>query len=93
MEEKDKRPDLPGQEPSEISLMRQGKDTAKLTKKQISAIQLLKSGKYSAAEISVKLFCSSGRDVVRNLRDKGVEVKDEWREGEKCRYKVYFIEK
>lgn len=49
-------------------------------------------GKYSAADISIRLHLCDPRSHIAYLRRKGIEVQDEWREGDfGVRYKVYFI--
>ena len=67
------------------------KDIQKFSNRQIKAIELLKSGRFSAAEISKYLFCSSGRDVVRGIIAKGVAVCDEWVSSKDARFKKYWI--
>lgn len=47
---------------------------------------------YSAADISKALHLSDPRSHIRELRNKGFAISDEWRKSEYgSRYKVYFI--
>ena len=68
------------------------KDKPKLTEKQTKAVELLRSGKFSAAEMNNRLFCSSGRDMVRSLLKKNIPVLDEWVESENSRFKRFWID-
>ena len=45
---------------------------------------LREGGKYSNIEMSSRLWLADPRSVIRNLRDKGLPIEDEWR-------KVYFL--
>lgn len=49
-------------------------------------------GKYSAADISIRLYLSDPRGHIAELRKKGIPIHDEWKENEYgARYKVYFL--
>ena len=53
---------------------------------------LARGGQYSAADISTCLHLSDPRGHIRNLRDKGIPILDEWRKSEHgTRYKLYFL--
>ena len=53
---------------------------------------LREGGKYSIIEMSSRLWLADPRSVIRNLRDKGLPIEDEWRKTSKGnRYKVYFL--
>lgn len=71
-----------------------GKDTQKtLAFHQKRVYNLLLSGKkYSVADISTALRLSDPRSVIRDLREKGVAISDEWMPSvHGSRYKRYFI--
>lgn len=49
-------------------------------------------GKLTAADISIITHCSDPRTHIRNLRNRGVQILDEWRATEYgTRYKVYYL--
>lgn len=51
-------------------------------------------GKFSAADISKALGLSDPRGYIRDLREKGVNIRDEYRKGVNGgKYKVYWLEK
>lgn len=53
-----------------------------------------RGGKYSAADISKALGLSDPRGHIRDLREKGINIKDECRKGvHGGKYKVYWLEK
>jgi len=53
---------------------------------------LSRGGKYSVADLSVYTHFSDPRSHIRNMREKGVPVRDEWRTtATGARYKVYYI--
>lgn len=53
---------------------------------------LAAGGKMSAADISIKTLCSDPRGHIRDLREKGVNIADEWRITDYGnRYKVYWL--
>lgn len=53
---------------------------------------LAQGGQFSAADISIRLHLSDPRGHIRNLRDKGIRVLDEWHISEHgTRYKQYFL--
>lgn len=55
---------------------------------------LLRGGRYSAADISIALHLSDPRSTIRDLRDKGIPIADEWCRAEHGgRFKRYFIRK
>lgn len=68
------------------------KFTAKLSNRQTKVLNLLKTRKCSAADISVALHYSDPRSYIRELRDKGINVLDEWVSKDDVRYKRYWIE-
>ena len=62
----------------------------KLDFKQLSVCKIC--GKYSNIEMSSRLWLADPRSVIRNLRDKGLPIEDEWRKTSNGnRYKVYFL--
>ncbi len=53
-----------------------------------------RGGKYSVADISKALGLSDPRGHIKYLRGKGINIKDEWRNGAHGgKYKVYWLEK
>jgi hypothetical protein len=65
-----------------------------LPPKQRQVFNLLLSGaKYSVADITIQTHFSDPRGQIRDLREKGIAVLDEWRENaaQDGRYKVYYI--
>lgn len=70
-----------------------GEVTLKLSNRQKKVYTLLKSGKLSVADITVKLGFCDPRSYVKILRDKGIVVRDEWIKKDDVRYKRYWIEK
>ena len=53
-----------------------------------------RGGKYSVADIIKALGLSDPREHIKYLRDKGINIKDEWRNGvHGGKYKVYWLEK
>jgi hypothetical protein len=67
------------------------KDIPKLSKRQKKVAKLLLTGKYSAADITIALHYSDPRSYIRELRDKGINVQDEWVSHEDVRFKRYWI--
>lgn len=65
-----------------------------MTNHQRRLLQVLaRGGKYSAADLVMYTHFSDPRSHIKRLRDKGVNILDEWR---KCadgigQYKVYFL--
>ena len=64
----------------------------RLTRRQINVYKLLKSGKHSAADISIKLGYSDPRSHIKRLIDKGIPVQSRWIEKHDVRFKIYSIE-
>lgn len=92
MNEKEQRPPLDQQTGGEIRFGQQGKDNnISLTNRQKKVYHLLSTGRYSAADISIRLGYSDPRTYIKTLRDKGIDVCDEWIEKKDTRYKVYYI--
>lgn len=55
---------------------------------------LLQGGRHSVADISAALRLSDPRALIRDLRDKGIAISDEWVKAEHGgRFKRYFIRK
>lgn len=64
----------------------------KITARQKNVENLLREGKHSATDITIKLRYADPRSYIRYLRDKGVNVRDEWVQKKDTRYKIYWIE-
>lgn len=72
-----------------------GKVTANLPRIQRAVYNFLLRGKgrrYSVADISTALHLSDPRSHIRELRNKGILIEDEWKKTEYgTRYKVFYI--
>lgn len=70
-----------------------GKVTDNLPRLQRMVFNMLSDGgKYSVADISIRLHLSDPRSHIAELRNKGIAIFDEWRVSEYgSRYKVYFL--
>ena len=64
-----------------------------MNQKQARVIALLSSGsRYSVIDIAIRLHIGDPRSVIRNIRNMGIEICDEWVEGASgTRYKRYWI--
>lgn len=93
MNVKEESPAMPEQIRGEISLEILDKDIPKLSNRQKKVAELLLNGKYSAADISIALHYSDPRSYIRELRDKGINVQDEWIKVDDVRFKRYWIPK
>lgn len=67
----------------------------KLTRQQISLLNLLQDGiRHSVVDIANKCFIGDPRSSIRDLRNNGIDVKDEWvKSSNGGRYKRYWIER
>ena len=76
-----------------ISLSKcESKDIVKLSKRQKKVFNLLLTGKQSVTDITIALGYSDPRSYVRDLKEKGVEIRDEWIDaGDGVRFKRYWI--
>jgi hypothetical protein len=74
----------------------QGKDMNKiyncLSNRQKKVFDLLCTGRQSVTDITIALGFGDPRSYIRDIRDKGITVNDEWIEKGEVRYKVYWIE-
>nr|CDL65836.1 unnamed protein product [uncultured bacterium] len=52
---------------------------------------LSKGGKYSVADISIITHCCDPRGHIAEMRNKGIQIKDEWVTEGEIRFKKYFI--
>jgi hypothetical protein len=51
----------------------------KVSVKSMQLLALLRDGgKHSVADIMNRLFIGDPRSTIRNLRDSGIDIKDEW---------------
>lgn len=70
-----------------------GKDIKQLSKRQKKVFDLLCTGKHSVTDITIALGYGDPRSYIRDIRDKGITVNDEWIEKGEVRYKVYWIDR
>jgi|LSQX01.3.fsa_nt_gb hypothetical protein len=63
-----------------------------LSSRQKKVFNLLCTGKHSVTDITIALGYGDPRSYVRDIREKGITVNDEWIEKGEVRYKVYWIE-
>ncbi len=64
-----------------------------MTPKQARVYNLLSGGNsYTVIEISVKAHIGDPRSIIRDLRNMGIIVRDEWVETRESRFKRYWIE-
>ncbi len=64
----------------------------RLTRRERNVYEMLRSGKRSVTEMTISLGYSDIRSYVRTLREKGVEVKDQWIKRDRIRFKLYWVE-
>lgn len=66
----------------------------KVSVKSMQLLALLRDGrKHSVADIMNRLFIGDPRSAIRNLRDSGIDIKDEWVPSVNGgKYKRYWIE-
>jgi len=88
---KEKSPDRGEPIQGEINFQNQSKDSISLSKRQRKVYELLLTGKYSVADISIALHYSDPRSYIRELRKKGLNILDEWVENADTRHKQYWI--
>ena len=67
------------------------KDKINISDRQRSVLNLLRQGRYSAADITIALGYCHPASYIRTLRYKGFNILDEWVENEDTRYKRYWI--
>lgn len=68
-----------------------GKCTELLSKRQKKVFNLLLSGKHSVTDITVKTGYSDPRSYIRDLREKGITIYDQWVKKGDARYKIYWV--
>lgn len=88
---KEQCPDRLEPRQGEISFDGQGKDTLKLSNRQRKVYELLHAKKHSTAGITIKTGYCDPRSYIRDLREKGVNIQDEWVQKNDVRYKQYWI--
>jgi hypothetical protein len=69
-----------------------GEVTLKLSNRQKKVYTLLMAGKHTVTEMTIKTGFSDPRGYVRELRNRGINVRDEWIKKDDVRYKRYWIE-
>jgi Icc-related predicted phosphoesterase len=67
--------------------------TKLLSNRQKKIYDLLKAGKFSAADITIALGYCDPRSYIRELRNRGITVLDEWISKNGTHYKRYWIKK
>lgn len=79
---------------AEGGVLNRDKGKPKLARLQMKVYEMLKCGKCSAGDISAVHRISDPRGHIRNLREKGIIIKDEWCRGSfGVRFKRYWVEK
>src|SRR5690554_6019107 len=73
-----------------LSKCEQGKDIKQLSKRQKKVFDLLCTGKHSVTDITVKTGYSDPRSYIRDLREKGITIYDQWVKKGDARYKIYW---
>lgn len=61
------------------------------TERQEKVERVLKSGKHTVAQITLMTGFCDPRSYIRSLRNKGVQVKDEWCFSNGTKFKRYWI--
>jgi hypothetical protein len=74
-----------------LSVCEQGKDIKQLSERQKKVFNLLLSGKHSVTDITVKTGYSDPRSYIRDLREKGITIYDQWVKKGDARYKIYWV--
>lgn len=93
MDGKNITPTITAEEIMQYSLI-SSKNSAKFPKQQMKVYQMLLRGKCSVGDISAVHRVSDPRGHIRDLREKGVAIMDEWCKGsDGVRFKRYWIEK
>ncbi len=69
-----------------------GKVTQKLSNRQKKVFNLLMAGKFSAADITIRLGYCDPRSYIREFRNRGINVLDEWISKNGTHFKKYWIE-
>lgn len=89
-----------GEEKNALAITAEGgrknqcKGSAKLPRLQGMVYEMLKRGKCSAGDISAVYRISDPRGHIRDLRDKGIVIQDEWCKGSNgVRFKRYWVSK
>lgn len=52
---------------------------------------LAEGGKHSVADIVIRTHFSDPRTTIAQMRQKGINIRDEWRKSKNGRYKLYFL--
>ena len=91
MKENEKRPAGMQSLRGDISLGQRNKDKINISDRQRSVLNLLRQGRYSAADITIVLGLCDPRSYIRELRYKGFNILDEWVKSGDTRFKRYWI--
>jgi hypothetical protein len=69
----------------------ESKDRIKLSKRQKKVYDLLLTGKHSVTDITIALGYGDPRSYIRDLREKGITIYDQWVKKGDARYKIYWV--
>lgn len=64
----------------------------KLSDRELKIYNELRKGKRTVTQLTIKFGFSDPRGYIRNIRNKGISVFDEWINKNDTRFKTYWIE-
>jgi hypothetical protein len=70
-----------------------GKDTPKLSNRQKKIYDLLMAGKHTVTQMTFETGFADPRSYIRELRNRGINVLDEWVRKDDVHFKRYWIKK
>jgi hypothetical protein len=70
-----------------------GKDTPKLSNRQKKIYDLLMAGKHTVTQMTFETGFADPRSYIRELRNRGINVLDEWIRKDDVHFKRYWIKK
>ncbi len=70
-----------------------GKDTPKLSTRQKKIYDLLMAGKHTVTQMTFETGFADPRSYIRELRNRGITVLDEWVRKDDVHFKKYWIKK
>lgn len=68
-----------------------GKDTPKLSNRQKKIYDLLMAGKHTVTQMTFETGFADPRSYIRELRNRGINVLDEWIRKDDVHFKRYWI--